>query len=272
MSDIFNEIGKAALYIIIGIIIGRYVPKILDKFDLWVIKGGNRIQRSAVRFNKENQIMACYRYLWDENGNINAEKLEYLYSHILDEDLRPFILENKIPTIIVRTLTDTNKSILLKSILMLDKIGRKISPKVLVDSGAIPKLIPLLGHQEREITQTSRDVLRFIGDNGFPREVVSNMTGHEDKRVAYQLLNLYYHFLDVRPSEQFLDDDTIVPYLNYLTIIRDPYNCITALHSSASKGIFKLKQIRNAKKIDLFKKFLIDGEEDIQEMVLAIFF
>jgi len=270
MLDLIVEISKYAIFLIIGLIIGRYFPKLMDNIEIVILNAGKHVRNWYRTIKKEDELVANYRDIWDENGNVRVQKIEYIETHILDEEVINFAIQYNIPELIVRCLSDSDITVQKKSLSILDKIGRKIDIRIIIDSNAIPNLINLLGSQDIEIRRTSSSLLLFIGGNGYSHDVVSCFTGEENGDISNQLLNIYYQFLNVRPPKEFIDEETIKPYFNYLTLPKDPYNYLAALVQSAKEGLFTFRQILVADKIDTFKNFLTNGDWDTKVIVSII--
>ncbi len=270
MSDFTIEVIKYAFFLILGIIIGRYLPRILDIFDRKMINVGKRLIKWREIYKKENELVANYRNLIDEQGNVHLENLEYLESHFSDEII-DFAVKNEVPSLLIRCLSDSDNNVQVKCLSILNIIGRQRNPKILVDSGIIPALIPLLGSQDPKIKTESISLLIYIGENGFSKDVVNSMTGEEEPRIAYELFKIYQRFLEHRPLDEFLDNTTIKSYLKYLALLKDPYNAIAVLLRGVNEGKITFAQIVEAGKIDLFKRYLTTSGWDTKAIVCAMF-
>ena len=280
MLDSINTTIIIGMFIALGIwlaikagdiLISRYFPKFLDKTDVIFVNIIRNIRSFFRKLQKEDILIANYRNLKDSQGNIQVDKLEWIESNVFNEELIDFAIEYQVPSIIVSCLSEPNNLVKIKSLHILEKFAQKKGPQILIDSEAIPKLISLLGDPDNEIRKRSKDLLQYIGVKGRGRILLGYITGKEEKLVAISLVEIYHRLFSVRPPEEFLDEVTIQPLLNFLTFFADPYNILASLVDSARKGLFSLKQIIDAGKINLFKQYLEKGEWDVRIITLSLF-
>lgn len=260
--------------VVIGIILYRYIPKILEFFERKFLALGSNIVKKVKNGITWLTICAAYRKIGQSTFECPKKSLESILQNMTSNTGKQFIFQHDLERKIIYCLGSKQPEIILISLKILRIIIKMKGPKLQIKHPEISTIIDLLSNQYIEVQNSAMETLVVLGENGMCKEFMHALRYVKSPEVEFKLANLCDRFFKIYSPEIFIDDETIKPIFRLLEYDNGTIrvNLLGGLWNCANKKLLKMSHIVNYDKKNMFRTILSGNIVDQRIWILSIFY